>query len=98
MKRLPEITINPFQLAVLLDETERNFYSVVIENYVYCSHCRGVAIEGVDVEEMYLTDLNDIRVVGRCRKCEGEVGRLFEFGEKKEFYEKACRFRESIKQ
>jgi hypothetical protein len=98
MKRLPEITINPFQLAVLLDETERNFYSVVIEHYVYCSHCRGVAIEGVDVEEMYLTDLNDIRVVGRCRKCEGEVGRLFEFGAKKEFYEKACRFRESIKQ
>jgi peptide methionine sulfoxide reductase MsrB len=49
------------------------------------------------VEEMYLTDLNDIRVWGRCRKCKGEVGRIFEYGENKEFYEKACRFRESIK-
>jgi len=98
MKKLPEIKINQFQLAVLLDEVEKHFFNFVIENNVYCCQCRGVATEGVDVEEMYLTSLNDIRVVGRCRKCKGEVGRLFEFGDKKEFYEKACRFRESIKQ
>jgi len=97
MKRLPEITLNQFQLAVLLDEEERHFYNVVIDNYVYCCHCRGVEIEGIDVEEIYLTDLNDIRVVGRCRKCGGEVARLLEFGGKKEFDEKACRLRESIK-
>jgi len=83
MKRFPELKINQFQLAVLLDEVEKHFFNFVIENNVYCCQCRGVATEGVDVEEMYLTSLNDIRVVGRCRKCKGEVGRLFEFGDKK---------------
>jgi hypothetical protein len=97
MKRFPELKINQFQLAVLLDEEERHFYNVVIDNYVYCAQCRGLAKEGVDVEAVYLTNLNDIRIEGKCRKCRGEVGRLFEFGAKKEFYEKACRLRESIK-
>lgn len=97
MKRLPEIKINLFQLAVLLDEKDKKFYDYVIEHNVYCSHCRGVAKEGIDVEEVYLTDLNDIRVQGRCKVCNGVVGRLFEYGEKKDFYEKANRFRNSIK-
>jgi|SRR5690554_5468324 Zn-finger nucleic acid-binding protein len=98
MKGLPEIPINLFQLAVLLDEVERHFYNVVIDSYVYCAQCRGVASEGVEVEKIFLNSVNDIRVEGRCRKCNGEVGRLFEFGEIKEFYEKACHFRESIRQ
>jgi len=97
MKRQPELKINPFQLAILLNAVEKHYFNVVIENHVYCSQCRGFAIDGIDVEEMYLTDLNDIRVWGRCRKCKGEVGRIFEYGENKEFCEKACRFRESIK-
>lgn len=97
MKKLPEITINPFQLGVLLGKVEKHFYSVVIENYVYCAQCRGFANEGIDVEEIVLTDLNNIRVRGRCRKCNGEVARLFEYGENKDFYGKARRFRESAK-
>lgn len=98
MKRLPEITINPFQLTVLLGEVEKHFYSVVIESYVFCAQCRAVAKEGIDVEEICLTALNDIRVRGRCRTCNSEVVRIFEFGECKEFYEKACRFRESMEE
>ncbi|HHT35321.1 MAG: hypothetical protein WCZ71_05330 [Proteiniphilum sp.] len=98
MKELSEIQINQFQLAVLLDEEERHFYNVVVESFIYCSQCRGFAGEGVEVESIYLDSLNDIRVEGCCRKCGGRVARLFEFGEKKEFQEKACRFRESIKQ
>jgi hypothetical protein len=98
MKRFPEIMLNQFQLAVLLDEEERHFYEVVIDNYIYCAQCRGLAKEGVEVERICLNSVNDIRVEGRCRKCGGEVARLFEFGGKKEFDEKACRLRESIKQ
>lgn len=97
MKKLPELKINQFQLAVLLDEEEKYFYHLVIDNNVYCSRCRGAAKNGVEVKEMFLTDLNDIRVRGSCQKCGGEVARIFEFGEKKEFQQKATRFRESIK-
>ena len=96
MKRLPEIAINPFQLAVLLDVVEKHFYSVVIENYVYCAQCRGFANKGIDVEEIVLTDLNNIRVRGRCRRCRGEVGRLFEYGENRDFYGRARRLRETL--
>lgn len=97
MKELPEIPVNRFQLAVLLDEEERHFYNVVIDNYVYCAQCRGFAKEGVEVERICLSGVNDIWVKGRCRKCGGEVARLLEFGGKKEFDERACRLRESIK-
>ena len=96
MKELSEIQINQFQLAVLLDEEERHFYNVVVEGFIYCSQCRGFAGEGVEVESIYLDSLNDIRVEGRCRKCGGRVVRLFEFGGKKVFNEKARRFRQSI--
>lgn len=96
MKRLPELKINLFQLAVLLNEEERYFYNLVLENNVYCTRCNGPAANGVKVREKYLTCLNDIRIRGTCRTCNGEVGRLFEFGENKEFQQKALRFRESI--
>lgn len=81
---------------VLLDEVEKHFYHFVLENFIYCSNCKGFVKEGVDVEEICLTDSNNIKVWGRCRKCNGWVCRLFGFGENKEFYERACRFRESI--
>src|SRR5690554_3380760 len=97
MKKLPELKINQFQLAVLLDEEEKYFFHLVIRSNVYCSSCRGVAENGVDVKEICLTNLNDIRVRGNCRKCGGEVARIFEFGEKKDFQAKANRFRDSIK-
>ena len=47
MRSLPEITINAFQLAVLLDEAEKQFYNFVMENLVFCAQCRDIANEGV---------------------------------------------------
>lgn len=96
MKELPEIPINRFQLAVLLDELEKHFYNFVLENLIYCIQCRGFAADGVEVEKLFLDSMNDIRVEGRCYKCGGRVARLFEFGGKKEFNEKARRFRKLI--
>lgn len=96
MKELPEIPINRFQLAVLLDELEKHFYNFVLENLVYCIQCRGFAAEGVEVEKLFLDSMNDIRVEGRCRKCGGRVARLFEFGKKNLFNRRASRLRESI--
>ena len=96
MRHLPEIKINSFQLAVLLDEVEKHFYNFVIDNLVFCAHCREIANEGVEVTEVCLTAMNDVRVRGRCRKCHNEVTRLFVFGGDEKFYERACRLRESI--
>ncbi len=73
MGKLPEIKINSFQLAVLLDEAKKLFYRFVIENHVFCAQCGEIAHEGIEVTEVYLTALNDVRVRGRCRKCNGEV-------------------------
>lgn len=98
MKVKQHIEINLFQLAVLFNADEKHFYNFVIDNSVYCLQCRGIAREGIEVEEIYLTERNDIRVQGRCRICKGTVGRLFAFGDNKEFDEKACRLRESIRQ
>ncbi|MCE5206621.1 MAG: hypothetical protein LLF80_11035 [Porphyromonadaceae bacterium] len=96
MTEKQHIGINLFQLAVLLDVDEKLFYNFVINHSVYCVKCRGIASKGIEVEEIYLTERNDIRVQGRCRICNGSVGRLFAFGEKKEFDEKAYRLRKSI--
>lgn len=65
MKRLPEITINPFQLAVLLGEVEKHFYSIVIENYVFCAQCRGFAKEGIEVEKIILSDFTSTEYFGK---------------------------------
>ncbi|HBG57527.1 hypothetical protein [Proteiniphilum sp. UBA1028] len=94
MKKPPEIKINKFQLAVLLDKVNKEFYHFVIANSVYCSNCNAIAVEGIEVDEVFLTDLNDIKVRGRCRVCNGEVARLFEFGKDREFYDKANKLRD----
>jgi hypothetical protein len=98
MKRPPEIEINQFQLAILLDDDQKSFYNYVIAENVYCRHCGGTATKGIVVEEILLTSLNDIVAAGSCNQCNGEVARLFEFGEDKAFYEKANKFRKSIGQ
>lgn len=93
MNRQPEIQLNRFQLALLLDSAKERFYNEVLANNVFCSHCGGIAGKGIRVEEIYLTSLNDIKVCGTCRVCNGKVARIIEFGEDKTFYEKANKFR-----
>jgi hypothetical protein len=96
MKQPPEIPINPFQLAILLNDEQKDFYSYVLAENVFCCNCGGSAIKGIEVKEIFLTNLNDVLVRGTCNECNGKVARIFEFGEDKAFYEKANRFRNSI--
>ncbi len=93
-----EIQINKFQLGVLLTGLDKKFYDCIIENNVYCSHCKQNAIKGILVDTIYLTKLNDVRVFGRCKVCNSEVARLFVFGKEKVFGVKANKLRESIKE
>lgn len=98
MEVQPEILINNFQLGVLLSGLDRKFFCFIIKNNVFCSQCKNFAIDGVDVDRAYLTKTNDVRVFGRCKRCNSEVIRLFEFGNDKEFRDKANKLRESIKE
>ena len=97
MRRPAQIPINQFQLAILLNEKEKEDYKYLLEKGVYCGKCGDIAKGGVVVEQMFLTDLNDIYVLGACKICNGRVARTMEFGEDKVFYEKATEFRKAIK-
>jgi hypothetical protein len=97
MSRPPEIQINQFQLAILLDDEQKQGYKFMLDEGVFCAHCGGIAQKGIVVEEIYLTNLNDIMVRGTCNVCNGKVCRIMEFGEDKAFYEKATDFRKAIR-
>lgn len=96
MRRPPKIKINGFQLSLLLDEYNKQQMFDMLKTNIFCGSCRGVSVEGIEVKEMILNSLNDIEFVGTCKVCEGSVARVFEYGEIKEFYEKAMAFRKSI--
>lgn len=91
-----EILINNFQLGALLSGLDRKFFFFIIKNSVYCSYCESFATNGIHVDRAYLTKMNDVRVFGRCKKCNSEVVRLFEFGNVEDFQERANKLRESI--
>lgn len=96
MKQHPEIQINRFQLGVLIDGLEKEFMNCIMNSNIYCSHCKGVAIKGVFVDEIYHTNRNNVRIYGRCKVCNTKVARLFEFSSG-EFNKKANRLRMSVK-
>jgi len=96
MKRPTEIKINRFQLNVLLSDEQKEGFDYVVNENVYCGNCGGACKQGVEIKDIYLDSLNDIRIEGTCKKCKGKVARILEFGENKEFYQNAMSFRKSI--
>jgi len=96
MKRPPQIPLNQFQLAILLNDDEKQFYNAVLAENVFCRSCAGSVAKGVTVTEIHLTDLNDLLVRGNCKVCKGLVARTFEFGDQKAFYDRAMKFRKDI--
>lgn len=96
MNKPHEIQLNQFQLNILLNEEQKQDYTFLLEKGVYCKQCEGIADKGIVVEEVFLTNLNDIKVCGTCKVCSGKVARIMEFGEDRAFYEKADDFRKAI--
>ncbi|HBX52752.1 MAG: hypothetical protein A2275_08990 [Bacteroidetes bacterium RIFOXYA12_FULL_35_11] len=96
MDRLEEIPINIFQLNILLDENEKDGFEYIKNNNVYCVTCKKMCVKGIEIKEMYLTSLNDIKICGICNKCKNKVTRILEFGENKRFFNNANKFRKSI--
>ena len=97
MERPPEIQINIFQLNILLDDKQKDDYNYLLNNGVFCSRCGDICTKGIIVKVIYLTPLNDIMVQGTCKECGGKLTRIIEFGEDKDFYEKANDFRKLIR-
>ncbi len=91
------ISLNQFQLNVLLTQKEKDSYNYLLKNGVYCSICDDICQQGITVNENFLTALNDIKIQGICNKCNGKVIRIVEYGEDPEFNTKANEFRKSIK-
>lgn len=96
MKRLTDIEINSFQLNILLNDEQKGVYDYLLSEGVFCRTCGGICTKGIEVKDIYLNSLNDIMVQGKCKVCDGDVVRIMEFGESKEFFNKANEFRESI--
>lgn len=97
MDRPEEIPINIFQLNILLDKKEKEVLENITNSNVYCVKCKKMCVKGIEIKEMYLTSLNDIKICGICNKCKNKVTRILEFGENKKFFDKANKFRKSIK-
>ena len=96
MTKQKDILLNIFQLNRLLSDKEKGGYEYLLQDGVYCSTCKDTCSQGVEVNEIYLSSLNDIKVQGICNKCGGKVTRIMEFGEDKAFFEKAKEFRKSL--
>ncbi|WP_320110966.1 hypothetical protein [Draconibacterium orientale] len=95
MKKQKELKLNPFQLNVLLEE-EKQDLQFLLDNGVYCNHCKAVCPKGVVDYTASLDYLNDIRIEGHCAACGHKVVRIMELGEDKYFFEKAMEYRQSI--
>ena len=97
MRPLKDIPINHFQLTLLTTTSQKESIDKVIQGEIYCGHCPGICRQGVEVEQIYLTKLNDIRIEGYCNICLGRVGRVLELGQYKSFSGRATAFRKAIK-
>lgn len=96
MTKQADKKINRFQLNVLLNNEQKEGFDYLLNQGVFCRTCGGTCAEGVEIKEIYLNSLNDILIKGNCKVCKGKVARIMEFGEDKEFFERANKFRKSI--
>jgi len=91
-----EIQLTEFQLYFLLSDEQRKAYNYLLDRGVYCTTCGVMCKNGVNVTEIYLSELNDITIHGTCNACNGKVARVMEFGEDTAFSEKANNFRNAL--
>ena len=96
MGKLKELSLNSVQLSNLLSEEEKDTYEFLLQQGVYCTSCRSICKEGVEVTSVTLNWLNDVVVNGRCKVCEQKISCVMEFGENQNFFIKAMEFRSSV--
>ncbi|MCC6834342.1 MAG: hypothetical protein IT213_05085 [Cytophagales bacterium] len=55
----------------------------LLNNSIYCPHCRNGYTGAIDNYRIYLNKLDDIIFEGQCTKCKNRVARYIETGETK---------------
>jgi len=60
-----------------------------------CTKDKGVV--GMNIREIYLSNLNDVIARGTCKECGGKVAQVMETGEDPDFYGQAMTFRKAKK-
>lgn len=74
-----EIKISYDNMVYILGN-DKNFLPKIIKN-VYCSNCRDHYNSEIVDYEIFINDLYDLILKGKCKKCGGRVGRYVETGE-----------------
>lgn len=95
MKRKPEIEISEEDVEILLDNEYRHFKDIT-RSQVHCAKCSEGYTVGIVNYRIFLNKLNDIVLRGSCSNCGHPVNRYLEFGEDKEFSERADLLRTAI--
>jgi hypothetical protein len=90
-----ELIINQEQLNSLLSEEQRENFDYILKHNVFCGKCGGIAKLGIKVNQIILDSINDLRVEGICKKCNSNVARILEFGDNKDFIQKALNLKKN---
>ena len=95
--RLPEIPISLHEVKTLMGNNF-HFFESITSNNIFCANCTiDKKIVGMNIREIYLSNLNDVMAKGICKECGGRVARVMETGEDPDFYKRAMAFRKAKK-
>lgn len=76
--RKKELEITKAQFKAIIGD-EWNEIADILQTNCFCSHCEKGSVGIVDYS-VFLNDLNDIIVRGKCSECESDVARYLETG------------------
>jgi len=79
MKRKAKTEITDQQLIEIIGEDWKDFQKIL--NNCYCSSCRDNYLTTIIDYKVFVDDLKDVVLKGKCKKCGGPVNRHIETGE-----------------
>ena len=95
--KLREMLITLFDVKTLMGNKFQIFESITSNN-IFCANCtKDKGVVGMNIREIYLSNLNDVIARGTCKECGGKVARVMETGDDPDFYERAMIFRKAKK-
>ncbi len=93
--RPPEILISLSEVKMLMKD-KFEFFKSITSNNILCMNCmEDKGAVGMNIEKIFLSNLNDVIARGTCKECGGKVARILETGEDADFYERVMAFRKA---
>ncbi len=71
-----EIELASLQFEKLLNKEQKEAFSYLLNNSVFCTSCSNICPEGVVDYKTVLTDADELLMKGKCAKCGSGVTRL----------------------